>query len=145
MNIENKVVVVTGAASGIGRALAQAFKNARADKVYIADLNEEGLAETADLMDGIAIKTDVSKESEIRNLIEEVNKENDIDIFCSNAGITSNLKRFYSIEQNACWEKTWNVNLMSHVYAARYALPNMIKRKKGYFYKLFLQLLFFRK
>ena len=42
MNIENKVVVVTGAASGIGRALAQAFKNARADKVYIADLNEEG-------------------------------------------------------------------------------------------------------
>ena len=37
MNIENKVVVVTGAASGIGRALAQAFKNARADKVYIAD------------------------------------------------------------------------------------------------------------
>ena len=90
MNIENKVVVVTGAASGIGRALAQAFKNARADKVYIADLNEEGLAETADLMDGIAIKTDVSKESEIRNLIEEVNKENDIDIFCSNAGIGSN-------------------------------------------------------
>ena len=87
MNIENKVVVVTGAASGIGRALAQAFKNARADKVYIADLNEEGLAETADLMDGIAIKTDVSKESEIRTLIEEVNKENDIDIFCSNAGI----------------------------------------------------------
>ena len=65
MNIENKVVVVTGAASGIGRALAQAFKNARADKVYIADLNEEGLAETANLMDGIAIKTDVSKESEI--------------------------------------------------------------------------------
>ena len=44
MNIENKVVAVTGAASGIGRALAQAFKNARADKVYIADLNEEGLA-----------------------------------------------------------------------------------------------------
>ena len=75
MNIENKVVVVTGAASGIGRALAQAFKNARADKVYIADLNEEGLAETADLMDGIAIKTDVSKESEIKSLIEKVNNE----------------------------------------------------------------------
>ena len=48
MNIENKVVVVTGAASGIGRALAQAFKNARADKVYIADLNEEGLAGGSD-------------------------------------------------------------------------------------------------
>ena len=65
MNIEEKIVVVTGAASGIGRALAQAFKNARADKVYIVDLNEQGLADTADLMDGIVIKTDVSKESEI--------------------------------------------------------------------------------
>ena len=65
MNIENKVVVVTGAASGIGRALAQAFKNARADKVYIADLNEEGLEETANLMDGIAIKTDVSIETSV--------------------------------------------------------------------------------
>ena len=87
MDIENKVVVVTGAASGIGRALAQAFRNAKADKVYIADLNEDGLTETADLMEGIAIRTDVSNESEIKDLIEKVNKENDIDIFCSNAGI----------------------------------------------------------
>ena len=73
MDIENKVVVVTGAASGIGRALAQAFRNAKADKVYIADLNEDGLTETADLMEGIAIRTDVSNESEIKDLIVKVN------------------------------------------------------------------------
>ena len=102
MNIENKVVVVTGAASGIGRALAQAFKNARADKVYIADLNEEGLAETADLMDGIAIKTDVSKESEIKSLVEEVNKENDIE--------TNNNK----IDVNDVEEKTFSVSIIPH-------------------------------
>ncbi len=127
MNIENKVVVVTGAASGIGRALAQAFKNARADKVYIADLNEEGLAETADLMDGIAIKTDVSKESEIRNLIEEVNKENDIDIFCSNAGIGGEFGLLDTTAQG--WQTIWDINVMSHIHAAKYCLPNMLKRE----------------
>ena len=131
MNIENKVVVVTGAASGIGRALAQAFKNARADKVYIADLNEEGLAETADLMDGIAIKTDVSKESEIRSLIEEVNKENDIDIFCSNAGIGGEFGLLDTTAQG--WQSIWDINVMSHIHAAKYCLPNMLKRESGYF------------
>ena len=129
MNIENKVVVVTGAASGIGRALAQAFKNARADKVYIADLNEEGLADTADLMDGIAIKTDVSKESEIRSLIEEVNKENDIDIFCSNAGIFTAGGEEVS---NDSWQNIWDINVMSHVFAARAVLPSMLERGEGY-------------
>ena len=131
MNIENKVVVVTGAASGIGRALAQAFKNARADKVYIADLNEEGLAETADLMDGIAIKTDVSKESEIKSLVEEVNKENDIDIFCSNAGIGGEFGLLDTTAQG--WQSIWDINVMSHIHAAKYCLPNMLKRESGYF------------
>ncbi len=131
MNIENKVVVVTGAASGIGRALSRAFKNARADKVYIADLNEEGLAETADLMDGIAIKTDVSKESEIRSLIEEVNKENDIDIFCSNAGIGGEFGLLDTTAQG--WQSIWDINVMSHIHAAKYCLPNMLKRESGYF------------
>ena len=67
------------------------LKTLKLDKVYIADLNEEGLAETADLLDGIAIKTDVSKESEIRTLIEEVNKENDMIYFVQMLVLEENL------------------------------------------------------
>ena len=118
MDIENKVVVVTGAASGIGRALAQAFRNAKADKVYIADLNEDGLTETADLMEGIAIRTDVSNESEIKDLIEKVNKENDIDIFCSNAGIGGEFGLLDTTSQG--WQTIWDINVMSHIHAAKY-------------------------
>jgi NADP-dependent 3-hydroxy acid dehydrogenase YdfG len=114
--------------------------------VLISDINKKELKKTANELCCSFQLCDVSKETNIKNLIEVAQKRfGHIDLFCSNAGITSNLKRFYSIEQNACWEKTWNVNLMSHVYAARYALPNMIKRKRVTFYKLFLQLLFFRK
>jgi len=105
--------------------------------VLISDINKKELKKTANELCCSFQLCDVSKEINIKNLIEVAQKRfGHIDLFCSNAGITSNLKRFYSIEQNACWEKTWNVNLMSHVYAARYALPNMIKRKKGYFLQI---------
>ena len=84
--------------------------------VLISDINKKELKKTANELCCSFQLCDVSKETNIKNLIEVAQKKfGHIDLFCSNAGITSNLKRFYSIEQNACWEKTWNVNLMSHV------------------------------
>ena len=105
--------------------------------VLISDINHKKLKKAANELSCSFQVCDVSKEVNIKKLIETAHKKfGHIDLFCSNAGVTSNLKRFNCIEQNACWEKTWNVNLMSHVYAARYALPNMIKRKKGYFLQI---------
>ena len=88
MQIKDKIVVVTGAASGIGRALAQRFAREGAKLVVCSDLNGDGAAATAKEVGGIAFTTDVAKEADIQHLIETVEKEHGpIDLFCSNAGI----------------------------------------------------------
>ncbi len=88
MRIEGKVAVVTGAASGIGRALARRFKAEGAAGLALADLKEGPLAEVAAEVGGIAVPADVSRESDIANLVARAQAEiGPIDIFCSNAGI----------------------------------------------------------
>ena len=69
MQVKNKRVVVTGAASGIGKALAVAFKKAGAQSVIAVDINMEGAEETAKDVDGIAVKANVGQESDILNVI----------------------------------------------------------------------------
>ena len=88
MELENKIIVVTGGASGIGREMCRRFAREGAKKVVVADLDAAGAAAVAEEIDGIAMGVDVSDESQIVNLIETT--ENDvgpIDLFCSNAGI----------------------------------------------------------
>ena len=88
MQIQDKRVVVTGAASGIGKALCEAFKNAQAQSIVCVDMNLEGATETANEVGGIAVQANVGKESDIVNVIEKANEHSGgIDIFCSNAGI----------------------------------------------------------
>jgi NAD(P)-dependent dehydrogenase (short-subunit alcohol dehydrogenase family) len=88
MEIKDKIVVVTGAASGIGRALAQRFAKEGAKLVVCSDINAEGVKATADEVGGIAFVTDVSKEADIAAMIDEVEaKHGPIDLFCSNAGV----------------------------------------------------------
>ena len=87
MEIVDKRVVVTGAASGIGKALAIEFKNEKAKDVVLVDLNEEVL-EVAKELGFSGFVVDVSKEDQIKELITSANeKMGGIDIFCSNAGI----------------------------------------------------------
>ena len=73
MEIINKRVVVTGAASGIGKALALAFKQADARSVVVVDINTDGVEKTAKEIDGVAITADVSKEKDIENMIQKAN------------------------------------------------------------------------
>ena len=88
MEIRDRIVVVTGAASGIGRALAQRFAKDGAKLVVCADLNGDGAAATAKEVGGVAFTTNVAKEADIQHLIETVEREHGpIDLFCSNAGI----------------------------------------------------------
>lgn len=130
MLIKNKVVVVTGAASGIGRALAERFVSEGAAKVYIADIHKEKLQEVADRIGAVAVATDVTNEDQIIHLIKTAEAFNgQLDLLCCNAGI---LLEGGSEVSNEKWQKIWEVNVMSHVLAARAALPNMIKRGEGY-------------
>jgi len=130
MQVRDKVVVVTGGASGIGRALAQRFTAEGARKVVVADLNEAGIAAVAKEIGGIAVPTNVGVEGDVINLVKTAeSKAGSIDLFCSNAGIAVYGDLGNSNEE---WQRVWDVNLMSHVYAARAVVPGMIERGGGY-------------
>lgn len=130
MDIAGKVIVVTGAASGIGRALAIRFAEEGAKVVVSADRDEAGAKETAQISNGAAFTVDVSKEGEISQLIETVEQEHGpIDLFFSNAGISM---RGGVETPNEEWQKIWDINVMSHVWAARYMIPRMVSRGGGY-------------
>lgn len=131
MDIQNRIVVVTGAAGGIGKALALRFAKAGAKTVICADLNQEGAEATAAKINGVARKVDVASEEEIKILIDEVEGEyGPIDLFCSNAGI---MVPGGPEASNDDWQKIWDVNVMSHVFAARHLAPRMKSRGFGYF------------
>lgn len=130
MEITDRIVVVTGAANGIGQALALAFAAAGARLVVSADLDAEGARETARQTGGVAIATDVSREDDLRALIETVEERHGpIDIFCSNAGI---LTTGGPEVANEAWQRIWDVNVMAHVWAARHVVPRMVARGGGY-------------
>ena len=88
MDVKNKRVVVTGAASGIGKALCEAFYEADAQSIVAVDMNLDGAQETADSVNGIAVQANVGNEKDIINVIQKADEHaGGTDIFCSNAGI----------------------------------------------------------
>jgi NAD(P)-dependent dehydrogenase (short-subunit alcohol dehydrogenase family) len=130
MNIKDKIVVVTGGASGIGRALAERFAAEGAKAVIVADRDEEGARATAKMCGGVAITTDVSQEADIVRLIDTVERDHGpIDLFCSNAGI--GVAGGAEASDDA-WRRIWDINVMAHVWAARHLVPRMIARGGGY-------------
>ena len=74
MKINNKRVVVTGAASGIGKALCEEFHASGASSIVCVDMNLNGAEETAKSVNGLAVSADVSKESDIINVIQKANE-----------------------------------------------------------------------
>ena len=130
MRIEDKTVVVTGAASGIGAALARRFAAEGARLVVCSDINGDGARVTAEAVGGVAFTTDVSREADIQRLIERTEEgHGPIDLFCSNAGIAVGGGAEGPDEG---WARSWNVNVMAHVWAARHVVPLMIERGGGY-------------
>ena len=130
MEVTNRVVVVTGAARGIGRALVRRFAAAGAETVVVADIDQEGAQTVAREIDGTAFKCDVSREDEVASLVGNVlTASGRIDIFCSNAGIAV---AGGPEAPTSDWQRIWDVNLMSHVFVARHVLPGMLERREGY-------------
>ncbi len=128
MNVSGKVVVVTGAASGIGRALAARFV-AEGAAVVAADVDPR-LPEVAAAIGADALRCDVAVERDVVELIDTVEASvGSIDLFCANAGIGAS----GGVEvADETWNRIWSVNVMSHVYAARALVPRMIERGGGY-------------
>jgi NAD(P)-dependent dehydrogenase (short-subunit alcohol dehydrogenase family) len=130
MDVRGKVAVVTGGASGIGRALARALADAGA-KVVVADLNAAGAAEVARGIRGLGVGCDVARESDVGSLVKQAESAyGPIDLFVSNAGIATGGDPLTTPLD--VWQRQWEVNLMAHVYALRAVLPGMLERGSGY-------------
>lgn len=130
MKIAGKNIVITGGASGIGKALAERFHKEGAKSITVADLTEGPLQEVAASVNGLAVFCNVGVEADIQNLVAKAEAAyGDIDIFVSNAGIAR-----YGWEEtpNDIWQLNWDVHVMSHVYAARIVAPKMAARGEGY-------------
>ena len=130
MELKDKVVVITGAASGIGREMARRVKVEGARQIVIADMNQDGLNAVAEETGAHPVITNVGSESEVLRLISTAEEAyGQIDLLCSNAGIGTGGGPEASNED---WQRIWEINVMAHVYAARAALPAMIERGSGY-------------
>ena len=130
MQVRGKIVVVTGGGSGIGRALCQRFAAEGARGVVVADRDESRAREMAAEIDGLAVVTDVGNEADVVRLVERATSAlGPVDLFCSNAGIC--LTGGADVP-DADWQRSWQINVMAQVYAARAVLPGMLARGEGY-------------
>ena len=132
MLVKDKVCVVTGAASGIGAAVARAYAERGARGVVVADLksSRDRLAKVAGDIDGLAVTADVGQEEDIKALIAAAeDKYGPVDVFFSNAGLS---RKGQETADDADWDVSWRVHVMSHVFAARALVPGMLARGSGY-------------
>ncbi len=135
MKIQDKVVVVTGAGSGIGRGMCRRFHNGGARGVAVVDRDAASAQAVADEIGGIALTADVSKQSDIENAIRSAESEfGPVDLFCSNAGVafSDGNPDWAASGTDDQWQTAWEVNVLAHLYAARAVLPGMIERGSGY-------------
>lgn len=141
MDVSGKVAVVTGGGGGIGRALCEALAEAGARHVVVADLDGAAARHVADGIGGSARSSartcDVAEADDLAGLIDETERSvGPIDLFCSNAGV---LQGYDAAMDNAggapdeAWTRSWAVNVMAHVRAARMLVPQMRQRGGGYF------------
>jgi NAD(P)-dependent dehydrogenase (short-subunit alcohol dehydrogenase family) len=130
VELKNKIAIVTGGGSGIGRALVAKFMAEGAAQVVAVDINAENAQQTADQNGCVAMHADVANEADITRVINDVESDiGPVDLFCSNAGLGAGASEQ---SPDAEWQISWDVNVMSQVYAARHMVPRMIERGGGY-------------
>jgi NAD(P)-dependent dehydrogenase (short-subunit alcohol dehydrogenase family) len=136
VDVRDKIVVVTGGAHGIGRALCERFAAAGAAATVVADRDDFGAAETAAAIPGgVAAVCDVGCREQLDGLIDRVERETGpIGLFCSNAAVFGGGgSAGLSDTPDDTWDSAWRVNVMAHVWAAARLVPPMRERGGGYF------------
>ena len=130
MKLTDRVIIVTGAGRGIGRALCRRFAQEQPRGIVVADRDVDAALSVAAEIGGIGVECDVTCESEIQQAVRIAEEKfGPVSIFCSNAGAT--IKG--GVEAgDADWQKMWDLHVMSNVYAARAVLPGMLERGEGY-------------
>jgi NAD(P)-dependent dehydrogenase (short-subunit alcohol dehydrogenase family) len=138
MKLQGCHAVVTGGASGIGAALVRRLAAAGAAQIVVADVDghaaEAVAAEVGDeapAADALGLAVDVGREEEIVRLVDTAEERGGpVDLFCSNAGIAGPYGGPEVGDED--WQRTWNVNVMAHIWAARRLLPGMLERGSGH-------------
>jgi NAD(P)-dependent dehydrogenase (short-subunit alcohol dehydrogenase family) len=132
VELKSAGIVITGAASGIGRAMAMRFA-ADGARVVVADRDGAGARRVAGECGALAVTCDVTVETQVRALVARATEHLEgIDLFCSNAGVSFGEPGSAVSASNAQWQTSWELHVMAHVYAARAVLPDMIARGGGY-------------
>lgn len=132
---DGQSVAITGAAGGIGRAIAERFI-AEGANVAISDINAEAVAATASEIGAESFVCDVSDEAQVQSFILGATTANGpVDVFVSNAGIglPDQPGGHAAGGSNESWEKSWQVNVMSSIYASRALLPDWLEKGRGRF------------
>jgi NAD(P)-dependent dehydrogenase (short-subunit alcohol dehydrogenase family) len=133
MDLQGRNIVVTGAGSGIGRALVRRFAKDAPNGVVAVDIAAGAVAAVAEETGALGIAADVGREDEILRVIAEAEDAyGPIDLFCSNAGLAGPVQGPEAPDED--WQRLWNVNVMAHVWAARALVPSMLDRGEGYLF-----------
>ena len=134
MELTDRVAVVTGGASGIGRALAWRLAEEGARGVVVADLDEAGAQAVATDVGGraLGVGCDVADERQVAELVARAESAfGPVDLFCANAGVAVGTDLESTPE--ATWELAFDVNVRAHLHAAKALLPGWLERGEGYF------------
>jgi NAD(P)-dependent dehydrogenase (short-subunit alcohol dehydrogenase family) len=131
MDLRDKVAVITGGSGGIGKAMAVAFLQQGARGIVLADLNQQQVEAAAMDLGCTGRVCNVTQETDVQDLVDKtLSQFGQIDLFCSNAGAGG--EGLLTEAANEVWQQQWDLHVMSHVYAARAVLPDMIARGEGY-------------
>jgi NAD(P)-dependent dehydrogenase (short-subunit alcohol dehydrogenase family) len=131
MRLSGRHVVVTGGGGGIGGALARRFDAEGARAVVVADRDLASAEAVADEIGALAVQFDAGLEDGVQALIAQASDANGpVDIFVSNAGVPGGMGGPDTPDE--LWDEAWRVNVMSHVWASRALLPQMLERSEGY-------------